>query len=547
MQTLHRLFSRTLPTAGAVLLLAVQGSPALAQAPWGSEELGSVDFQVSCDAGVQDDFDRAVALLHHMMYQEARGTFEAIAAQDPGCAMAHWGVAQTLFQPLWPARPTAEDRTRAWERIQRAGELGPGTDRERHLLAAAEAFFQNPQEDEWWPRIERWSQAMETAYRERPHDDEIAALYGLSLLARGAGSEDQLAHNAQAAEVLTEVHQRDPLHPGAIHYIIHADDASGRAHQHLDVVETYGEIAPHVPHALHMPSHIYVRLGDWPEVIEWNRASADAALEFSPEEWISMHHIHGLDYLLYAYLQQGHDQKAVEVLQEGLAREPYQEDFGSAFHLAIMPARYAVERRAWEEAADLEPGEPGYLAWERYLWPEAVTWFARGLGALHTGDLQDARASETRMVELRDGAHEAGERAFATYIDVDRLILSGWIAHAEGDANEAVRRVERATELEATVEKHPITPGALLPPYEALGNLLMELNRPGEALEAYEASLDIWPGRYNSVLGAARAAAELGEAARATEHYRSLLTLVDEGASDRAGVREAWNVLGASP
>lgn len=506
-------------------------------------DLGNVDFQASCSAEVSEDFDRAVALLHHMMYQEARGAFEGIASRDPECAMAHWGVAMTLFQPLWPARPSAEDRQRGWEAVQRAKELDPGTERERALIAAAEAFYTNPEADEWWPRIERWSDALEEAHTERPEDLETRAFYGLSLLAVGQAADDQPAYNERAAEVLTEIHEREPLHPGAVHYTIHADDASGRADEHLQVVETYQEIAPSVPHALHMPSHIYVRLGEWPEVIDWNRQSAEAALEHSPEDWVSLHHIHALDYLLYAHLQEGDDARARQVLERALSVDRYQEDFASAFHLAVMPARYAVERRAWDEAAALTPREPDYLAWDRYLWPEALTWFARGLGAARTGDLAGAREAEARLVQLRDGAEEAGEQTFATYIEIDRLILSGWIAFEEGDGERAVDLMEEAARLEDTVEKSPITPGAVLPPREALGDLLRALERPEAAMEGYEASLEVWPARYRSVLGAARAAAAAGHDEEARSYYAALLDITEDG-SERPGVAEARGVVG---
>lgn len=506
--------------------------------PAAGEELGAVDFRASCSADVAQEVDQAVAFLHHMMYQEARGLFEAIAEEEPGCATAHWGVAMTLFQPLWPARPGVEDRQRGWEAVQRARELEPGTERERALLRAAEAFFRDPGADEWWPRIERWAAALEEAYQERPDDLEITAFHGLGLLAAGQTADDRLAHNARAADVLQDVLERQPLHPGAIHYTIHADDARGRASEHLEVVDTYSEIAPSVPHALHMPSHIYVRRGDWPGVIEWNRRSADAALDHPAGERISLHHAHALDYMLYGHLQRADDGSAGEVLNELRSTGPYQDGFVSAFHLAIMPARYAVERRAWDEAAALEPRARAEVTWDDYAWPLALTWLARGVGAVETGDLAGAREAEARMTELGDRMEEAGEGEFATNIEMDRLILSGRIALAEGDEEAAVTRMEEAAALEGTVEKNPVTPGALLPPHEALGDLLLELDRPAEALVAYETSLEVWPRRYRTLLGAARAASAAGDEEKARDFYTTLLEVtVDD--SDRPGVAEA--------
>lgn len=522
------------------LLILAAHQPAAAQQEHEHDEIGAVDFDVSCDPAVQADFDHAVGMLHHMMYQQARRAFEEIAARDPECGMAHWGVATTLFQPLWPARPSAADRQRGWEAVRRAKELGVETERERALVRATEAFFRDPQRDEWWPRIERWHDALGEAYREHPQDMETAAFYALSLLATAQRAEDRAAPNTEAAEILAALHEREPNHPGATHYTIHANDISARAGESLDVVRGYDDIAPSVPHALHMPSHIFVRLGHWPDVIEWNRRSANAALDYSAGERISLHYPHALDYLLYAYLQRGEDDTAAAVLDELRSHEGrFQEDFASAFHLAIMPARYAVERREWEEAAALEPRIPEYLEWEEYWWPEAVTWFARGLGAVHTGDLEAARESERRMAELRRRAEAADETAFANYIEIDRLILSGSIAQAEGGASTAESRLRQAAALESRVEKHAITPGALLPPHEALGDLLMEQDRPREALQAYEESLRVWPDRYNSLLGAARAARAIGDDHGARTHYARLLEVTEGADTDRPGVREA--------
>jgi len=511
----------------------------------GSSDLGAVDFQVNCSPAVEDEFNRAVALLHHMMYQQARGEFQAIANRDPGCAMAHWGMSMSLFQPLWPGRPDLDTRVQGWEAVERARELGPEGEREQLLVAAAAAFWENPESDEWWPRIERWAGAMEEAHKQRPEDLEVATLHGLAVLAAGQVADDQLAEHARAAEILADVHEAEPRHPGAIHYIIHADDASGRAEEHLHVVDAYSDLAPHVPHALHMPSHIYVRLGDWPQVIEWNRSSAEAALDHPVGDRISIHYIHAMDYKLYGHLQRGEDELGRRILERAMITGPYQEDFGSAFHLAVMPARFALERRDWDEAAALRIGEPDYVEWERYEWPQALSWFARGMGAVMTGDLAGAQEAEEELMALRDEAEAAGEASYRTYIEVDRLILSGRIAWARGDEPRAVALTREAAELEGTVQKHPITPGALLPPYEALGDLLQDLDRPHEAMEAYEAGLEVWPQRYRSLLGAARSAGSAGLEEESRAHFTTLLEVVNPG-SDRPGVAEARRAVGES-
>jgi tetratricopeptide (TPR) repeat protein len=506
-----------------------------------NEELGTVDFRVSCAEDSRESFDQALAFMHHMMYAQSQSAFEAIVERDPNCAMARWGVATTLFQPLWPTRPSAEDLQRGWDEIEQLKANPPETDRERKLLAATEGFFRDPETVDWWPRIQRWAEGMETAYEAHPDDFDIAALYALSRLALGPVADDRAVLHDEAEAVLLTVHEAEPMHPGGIHYLIHTNDAAGRAGRSLDIVRSYSDIAPEVPHALHMPTHIFVRLGEWPEVIEWNRRSADAALNYPAGEAISHHYPHATDYLVYAFLQQGEDEKAKAVVDETLSKTGYQRSFVSAFHMASIPARYEVERRQWEEAAALEPRQPDDLPWDNSLWAEGLTWLARGLGAVHTGDLEAAKQAEKRLAKLRDAAEAAGEADFGTYIEIDRLIVAGWMARAEGEDEDAVRLISRAAELEGTVEKHPVTPGALLPPYEALGDLLLDLERYAEALEAYKASDDVWPKRYNTLLGAARAAAAAGDEEAASAHYAELLEMA--GNSERSEVIEAKEFL----
>ena len=290
-----------------------------------------------------------------------------------------------------------------------------------------------------------------------------------------------------------------------------------------------------------MPTHIHVRLGAWAEAIAWNRRSADAALRVPVGDRVSSHHVHALDYMLYAALQQGDDAFAREVLDEALDTDRYQEGFSSAFHLAIMPARFAVERRAWADAATLDVDVHPYLAWENYAWPQATQWFARGLGAAHTGAFDAARGAEAHIVALRDRAAAAGERELVAFIEIDRLVLAAAIVRADDDGAEAaIALLEEAAALEGTVEKHPVTPGALLPPHEALGDLLLELGRHAEARVAYEASDRRWPGRYNTLLGLFRSVVETDGAAALPIAGR---LLVQAGASTRATLAEARDLL----
>ncbi len=471
--------------------------------------IGTVAFNPDCAEEAQQAFDRALGMMHHMMYVQARGEFDAIAEAHPDCAMAHWGVATTLFQPLWATTPSDAEVARAREAIEQARNAVED-EREQALIEATAAFFE-PDTDRLWDRLSGWTDGMATAYQAYPDDHDIAALYALSLLTEATRAEDRHALHDEAESILKRVWEEASTHPGAIHYAIHATDADGRAENALEMVESYGKIAPNVPHALHMPSHIYVRLGDWPQVIDWNARSADAAREHDVNGAISFHYIHAVDYLVYGYLQRGEDATAEEVREAAWDVSRHQGSFPGAFHLAAIPARLAVEQRDWEAAAAIQPRVPDYMAWDNFHWAEGLSWYARGLGAVHTGDLEAAHEAEQRLAGLAEGAESGPDPRFPVYIEVDRRILEGFIAHAEGDDERAVELMRSAGELESSVEKHPVTPGALLPPYEALGEVLLALDRPDEALVAFERSDSIWPGRYNTLLGGARAAEAAGD------------------------------------
>jgi hypothetical protein len=525
--------------------LAEQHTAAAEASHHEEQGLGTVEFPISCAPEAQEEFERGVALLHHMMYVEARNTFKALAEEHPECAMAKWGVAMTLFQPLWPTRPSPEALAEGWEAVQAAKELAPDDERERAFIAATEAFFQDPESTDYWARIHRFEEASYEIYQAYPEDREAAAFYALSHLATAAQAEEPSVHNAESAEVLLAIYDQEPTHPGAVHYTIHANDIDTRASESLEVVRSYDDIAPSVPHALHMPTHIFVRLGEWDEVIRWNEKSAEAALKFPAGDKVSHHYPHALDYLIYAHLQRAEDERAGEILASTLSEDNYQPSFISAFHLAAIPARYAVERGQWADAAALPEAAPESIPWNKFPWPVAMNQFARGLGAARSGDGDGAREAASKLAQQKAQADEAGEDYFATQIEISRLAVEAWAAHAEGNSDKAVELMTASAELEASTQKHPVTPGAILPTYELLGDLLLELEQPGEALAAYETSLEIWPGRFNSMLGAARAAAAAGDDERAGSYYSSLLELASEPGSDRPVLEEARTFVGA--
>lgn len=510
-----------------------------------SEALGEVAFPISCSKAAQDQFNRAVALLHHMTYRAARGGFERAAALDPKCAMANWGVAMTLFQPLWPTRPGPDELQRGWRAIERAKHLEPPTERERLFIAAAEAFFRDPSSSDYWLRIRRWEEAMHRVYEAFPEDTEAGAFFALAHLAAPATGAGVKAKADRAASILEQVYARHPNHPGAMHYLVHANDVPGRERNSLDVTRKYDALAPRNPHALHMPTHIYTRLGEWGDVISGNQRAADAALEHPAGErgelvWDEFPH--AIEYLVYAYLQRGMDAEALAQIRRLLATRNLEPTFKTAFHIASTQARYALERRAWSEAASLAARRPESLDWDRFRWPEAITHFARGLGAAHEGKLDDANSAVTQIERLETAAGAAGEELFAANIRLLALELRAWIAHASGRKEEAVKLMREAADLEAMTPKHAVTPAPTLPAQELLGDMLMAQAHTVDALAAYKRAQELYPNRFNALLGAARAARAGGDEQQAREFYQRLLE-VAAGGAQRPQLQEAKSYI----
>jgi hypothetical protein len=453
--------------------------------------------------------------------------------------MAHWGIAMTLFQPLWPTRPGPEDLRRGWQEIQSAQAIGGVTDRERGFIAAASEFF-DPDRSDYWDRINRWADAMRALHEAYPNDIEAKAFFALSHLAT-APVTGELSHQEYVAPLLAQILAGQPTHPGAVHYTIHANDATGREGESLDVVKGYGAIAPRNPHALHMPTHIQTRLGEWPGVVDGNREAAQAALENPAgdrQQWVWDEFPHAIEYEVYALLQLGDDGAALSAMNR-LERTPNLEPtFKTAFHLSSIPARYALERREWKRAAMLEPRPNAELAWELFPWPEAVTWFARGLGSVRSNDLAGAREAEARIAQLEQISERLGEQLFTRQTEILRLDLEAWIAFAAGEAEQAIRFAEQAVALEASTPKPPVTPAPTLPASELFADLLLALDRPEAALAAYRSTLEQAPRRFNSVAGAARAARAMGDRTLAAQYYRELLEMVVSD-SPRPEVTEA--------
>ena len=497
-----------------------------------AEHLGTVSFPVSCSAAARQEFNHAVALLHHMTYPQARQAFQQVAATDPQCAMAQWGIAMTLFQPLWPTRPDSAQRARGWNAVTQAWSLVPPTKRESLFIAGTEAFFRDPASTDYWQRIGRWKEASGEVHAAFPDDAEATAFYALSLLATAPSSGAAQEHASEAADLLLGVYRQHPDHPGAMHYLVHANDAPGRESLSIDVTQKYEQAAPHNPHALHMPTHIYTRLGDWDGVIRGNLLAADAALEYpagDKGQYVWDEFAHATEYLVYAYLQQGKDDSAAVQLERLRATTRLEPSFKTAFHLSSTGARYALERRDWEAAARIVPRQPAGLDWDRFAWPEAISRFAHGLGAAHLGNLTEARAAVMRLGQLDSAMTRAGEDLFARNIRLLRLELSAWVAEGEGKRALSRTLMQQAVDLEGATPKHAVTPAPTLPASELLGDLLMQQKAPAEALAAYQRSLELYPRRFNSTLGAAGASAAIGDGTAAARYYQQLLDIAGSG------------------
>jgi len=488
--------------------IALAFLPSTISAQHAGHTTAAVDFPVSCSPKARLEFNRAVTLLHHMTYPQARAAFQNVATIDPRCAMAHWGVAMTLFQPLWPTRPNADVRQKGWAEVETAKSIQPQTPREQLFIAASEAFFLDPSANDYWLRIRRWEQAMQKVYDAFPDDPEAATFYALAHLATTPSDKITRANADRAAEILLRVYRQNQNHPGAMHYLVHANDVPGRERELLEITRKYDRIAPNNPHAIHMPTHIYTRLGDWDGVIRGNLRAANAALKYpagDKGQFVWDEFCHAIEYLVYAYLQKGDYQNAKAQLRRLHTTARLEPSFKTAFHLASTQARYALERHAWSEAMSLEPRQPASLDWDRYPWAEAVTRFARGLGAAHLNKIEDAQRESERLSELEANTQKIGEDLFARNIRMLRLQLNSWIAHVEGQEDQSLALMREAAELEAATPKPPVTPGPTIPTEELLADLLTEQKKPAEARAAYKRSLALYPKRRNSLKGAARA------------------------------------------
>jgi len=515
--------------------------------------VGTVKLASSCAPDAQAGIERATALLHSFFYDEARRFFGEVAAKEPGCALADWGVAMTFWHPIWTP-PSSEERAAGLQAIERARAAGGGNAVERGLISALSAYYADPAASataegageagqschgltggaEHAARALAYEKAMEKLFAEHPGDVEVASFYALALLATHPPTDASLKNPTRATEILESFHATNPNHPGVIHYLIHGYDYPKVAARGLPAAREYAAIAPWVPHALHMPSHIFTRLGMWNDVIASNLASTDAARQYAAShhpQAASFEELHGLDYMIYGYLQRGDDRRAAEVLataQAVRATVPAV-DFAAAYATGAVPARYALERRQWAEAAALV--EPSSASFATYTFGAAHIAFARALGAARAGRALEAHQAMARLEELAKGMTDPRQQYFARQAGMQLTAVRGWIAFADGRADEAERLLREAADSDDALGKHPVSPGSLLPAREMLADFLLERGRAKEALVEYEACLKLNPGRLNSLYGAGLAAERAGKRAVALGYYEQLTTMVAKDAT----------------
>jgi hypothetical protein len=537
-----------------VVLLILAGALAVAQEDHSQHEhsvagLGTVNFPTSCNDSAQKWISRGAALLHSFGYEEARVAFNEAAKADPTCGMAYWGVARTWYHPIW-APPSPDELRQGTEAVNRAWASGAKTERERDYINALAVFYKGWQTADHASRAKAYEQALAKVCERHPDDDEATIFHALQLVAIGYldPTDKTYAWQKKGGEILNQLLPRHGNHPGVAHYIIHSVDYPSIAELGLNAARSYAKIAPDSPHALHMPSHIFTRLGLWNDSIASNITSAKSAVAQARRlrgGGGAFDQLHAMDYLVYAYLQQAQDKSAQEVLAEMAAITELDENqFAAAYAFAASPARWALERHDWKAAAALEV-KPAWFPWNRFRNAEALVHYAKAIGAARRGDAAAARRSAEELATIRRVLPASRDYDWSGSINAQWEAATALISLAEGKKDEGLRLLRTAAEHEDAVDKHPVTPGALLPVREMLADLLLENGATADALKEYEAVLKTAPRRFNATAGAARAANEAGEKAKARAYAMQLLEIARNADASRPELAWARGYVGA--
>jgi tetratricopeptide (TPR) repeat protein len=500
----------------------------------GDTKLGSVAFTTSC-SGETADFNLAMELLHSFEYDEAEKVFARIIDKEPDCAMAYWGVAMSNFHPLWtpPSEPELKKGVKA---IRIAQTIAKRTKREEAYVDAIAAYYDGWDKIDHYSRCIRFEKAMEELSRAYPNDREATIFYALALNAAADPTDRSLNKQKKAGAILDDLYSAEPDHPGIIHYIIHTYDYPELAAKALPAARKYAAVAPSSAHALHMPSHIFTRLGLWDECIRSNLASVASARCYAGAAGIKGHwdeELHGLDYLMYAYLQRGEDRLAKEQLDYlDTINNVFPVNFKVAYAFAAIPSRYLLENKRWKEAAELQTHYPGF-PWKDFQWQKAIVHFTRLMGFVHMSNIDSAKAELKELNLIHNKLAGQKDAYKANQVQIQISTSEAWLRWKEGKNDEAIVLMNRAADAEDNTFKHPVTPCEVIPARELLGDLLLQMDKPGEALEAYEADLKRHPRRFNGLYGAGSAAEKAGDLKKADLYYRQLVNIIDHADTTR--------------
>jgi tetratricopeptide (TPR) repeat protein len=509
------------------------------------DALGNVRFPTSCTADAQPVLERGLALLHHMNYIKARNAFMQATEIDAECAIAYWGAAMTHVHPLWPDTISPDAQVAGQELLNKATDAKHTSARELAYINALQGYYRENNKSEI-ERLRAFEEGWAIANESNPDDVEASLFYALASLSTAAMTDKSFAKQKMAGAIAEKVKEEIPQHPGAHHYIIHAYDNPVLAENALDTARSYDDVAPENTHALHMTSHIFTRRGLWPESITFNRRAANAAMQRTPGGEVSLHYLHALDYLAYAYLQQGNDREADEVFEELNALEtPYQNHAATAYAFAAIPVRLGLDRHDWELAAQASPAWPESIDWERYPYLVAIPEFARALGSAKQGDFATAREAISELTVLQEQA-EALNIAYdwGIQVAIQKVAAAAWLAFEEGDQDKALKLMQQAAEMEASTDKNPVTPGEVLPASELYGDMLLATGDYEGALRQYEVALTRSPNRFYSLYGAARAAELNNDSEMAAQYYQQLLKNCPDPSGDRPQLEHARNFVG---
>ena len=511
----------------------------------GGTDFGEVEFALSCKYATQETFNLAVSLLHSFEYEEAEKAFVKVIDEDPNCPMAYWGVAMSIYHTIW-FEPNELVLKKGSKIIEIAQTL-PKTEREQDYLNAIGAFYKNWENVDHKTREKRMADKMEENYLKYENDAEAAIFYALALKSTADSGDKNFTNEKKAGKILESIFPDQPNHPGIAHYIIHNYDNSELAHLALVPARRYAEIAPSSAHALHMPSHIFTRLGLWDESIKSNVYSASAAQCYAQEvemDGVWANEIHAMDYLVYAYLQKGDNANAREQRNYMQSIHDVNSNNLSAisYPFAAIPVRIALENKQWEEAANLELHE-SEVDWDKFPWQKSILHYGRALGAAHIKDFSSANLEIEMLQSLRQQLINTDEKYYANQVMIEIKSSQAWLYLAEGDQEKAIAIMQEAADMENNTQKHGVTPGEVLPSTELLGDMFLAVNKPSEALEAYELNLKVRPNRFNSIYGAAVSANRTGNDEKARGYFEMLLKLTEGSKGDRPEIAVASNFL----